>query len=65
MSEKNEIVVATNWKKDLKTEANVQCKAVANDFMQSLKVSAGDYAKYAIRRIFDELINYMNEKLFA
>ena len=65
MSEKNEIVVVSNWKEDLRQEAGVQCKAVANSFMQDLKASAGVYAQYAVRRIFDEVIDYMNKKLFA
>ena len=63
MAEKDkELVVVDNWKADLKKEANVQCKAVANSCMMSFKKSASEYAKYAVERIFDHWIDCMNAK---
>lgn len=61
----NELVVVNNWKDDLKAEANAQCKEIANSCMLSLKQSASEYARFAVQRIFDHLIDCVNAKLSA
>ena len=65
MPENNEFVVVNNWKDDLKAEANAQGKALANSCLQSLKVNAGEYAKFAVQRIIDHWIDCINAKLSA
>lgn len=66
MPEKNnELVVVNSWKDDLKAEANIQGRALANSCMQNLRVNAGEYAKYAVQRIIDHWIDCINAKLSA
>lgn len=60
---KNEVITVNTWKNDLKKEAIVQGKELANSCLLSAKEIAAKYGEYAIRRIFDCLINRFNEKI--
>lgn len=66
MPEKNnELVVVNNWKDDLKAEAYIYGKTLVNSCMQNLRDNAGEYARYAVQRIIDHLIDCVNAKLSA
>ena len=59
----NELETVNNWKEDLMTEANRQSIAVVNSCMVTLKNSVSEYAKFAVQRIFDHIIDCLNAKL--
>ena len=62
MVERNNEIVVVDWKEDLKSEAKVQCLAVANNCLESLKQSSSEYAKFAVDKFFEQLINYINSR---
>lgn len=60
MSENNtQLVVVNDLKTDLKREAIALVKATAVDCAGALKCRVSEYAKYAVQRLFDQLINHI------
>lgn len=57
----NEVVVVDNWKNDLKREAVVAGKKLANMFLNDAKEPVSEYAAFFVKRIIEHLLFQLNE----
>ena len=58
-------VKVRSCKNDLKREARVVGRELANNCMRNVQESAGEFAMFAARRFVAYLIDQMNERWFA